>query len=66
MLADAYYGNLQGDTKGNAKGGDASAKKDGQPNPNSQVECIFSFFNSFSRINMRASIYFFPLTWIEI
>lgn len=28
---------FQGDTKGSAKGGDGSAKKDAQPNPNSQV-----------------------------
>ncbi|KAH9671857.1 nuclear transcription factor Y subunit B-10 [Citrus sinensis] len=33
----------EGDTKGNAKGGDASAKKDGQPNPNTQLAHQGSF-----------------------
>ena len=29
---------FQGDTKGSAKGGDSSAKRDVQPSPNAQVE----------------------------
>ena len=33
---------LQGDTKGSAKGGEASAKKDVQPSPNAQVEYTYT------------------------
>jgi len=30
---------FQGDTKGSAKGGETSSKKDVQPSPNAQVKC---------------------------
>ncbi|GMY14684.1 nuclear transcription factor Y subunit B-8-like isoform X1 [Fagus crenata] len=39
----ARYREMEGDTKGSAKGGEASAKKDAQPSPNAQIGHQASF-----------------------